>query len=312
VKGRFTDFDGEEAEILHRAGSLFEGWAAAHAGCPPPRVLRAAKAGALPEEMAEQVAAHVGSCALCSKLLADFEACETQELTPDETQQLYAQIHHAIGKEKARAESAGWSFRWRPSIALAGIVLLALLGLWRVGHFPASQKISAPPAPPNVAKTSVPEPVQTVFVLTKPQVRLTAAALVWRGSGGNQQFSKDLGAAFDSYRADDYAAAEKKFSRLAAEYPKSVEAAFYLAVCRLFLNQTSGAIAAFEKAQPLADDSFASDIAWYLSLGYHRAGESAKARLLLSRLCQGRSEYATNACAGLQELEKRPPESSSR
>ncbi len=142
---------------------------------------------------------------------------------------------------------------------------------------------------------------------------MTAAVLVWRGSGSsNEQFAKDLGAAFDSYRADDYVAAEKKFSQLSAKYPKSVEAAFYLGVCRLFLHQTRGAIEALEKAQRLADDSFASDIAWYLSLGYHRANDSAKARLLLSQLCKGQSRYATKACAGVQELEKRPSDSPPR
>lgn len=312
MKTRIKDMDANEAEFLRDAGPAFERWVAAHAECPQPDLLRAAQSGALPEEMAEPVNAHARGCAMCSRLQADFEACETPELSSLEVQKLYARIQAAAGKEKARAARAGRGFLWRPAVALAAIALFAFV-FWRAGYFTSKPAGLAGHTPAEVAVVPAPIPVTTVFVLEKPEVRVPAAALVWRGRGGSgEQFAKDLGSAFDSYRADDYAAAEKKFSRLSAQHPESVEAAFYLGVCRLFLKQTAGAVEALERAKRVADVSFSADVAWYLSLAYRQAGESAKARALLSQLCKDRSDYATRACAGVQELEKRPSDTPPR
>ena len=312
MKKRIGDLDPTEAEFLLHAGAKFERWTAAHAQCPPPDLLQAAVEGALPEEMAEPVSAHARGCATCRQLQADFESYETPERSSPEVQKLYTRIQGDAAKEKARAARAGRGFLWRPAVALAAVALFAVFVLWRTDQF-TSRPAEPAARTPEVATTSVPRPEASVFVLEKPAARVTATALVWRRSEGNQQqFLDEMRAAFDSYRADDYAAAEKKFSRLSAEHSKSVEAAFYLGVSRLFLKQPTGAIEALERADRLADDSFSADVAWYLSLAYHQAGESAKARPLLSQLCNGRSDYATRACAGVQELEKRPPDSPPR
>ena len=304
MKTRIKDLDAHEAEFLRSAGAAFERWVAAHAECPPPDLLRAAHAGALPEEMAEPLNAHAHGCAACRRLQADFESSETPELSPPEIQKLYARIQTEAGKEKARAARAGRGFLWRPAVALAAIAVFAFV-LWQAGWFTSK--------PADIAVVPAPAPVATAFVLEKPPVRVPAAALVWRGSGGSgQQFMKDLGSAFDSYRADDYIAAEKKFLLLSTRHPQSVEAAFYLGVCRLFLKQTAGAIAALESAQRLADDSFRADVEWYLGLAYQRAGESEIAGKFFSRLCDGRSNYSSRACAAVRELAQRPPGSPAR
>ncbi len=304
MKKRIKDWDANDAEFLRSAGPAFERWVAAHAECPPPDLLRAAQFGALPEEMAESVNAHARGCATCRQLQADFESYETPEISPPEMQKLYARIQAEAGKEKARAARAGWGFLWRPAVAVATIALFALV-LWRAGFFTSK--------PTEVAVVPAPNLVATVFVLEKPEVRVPVAALVWRGSGGSkQQFMKDLGSAFDSYRADDYIAAEKKFSLLSTQHPQSVEAAFYLGVCRLFLKQTNGSIEALERAQRLADDSFKADVAWYLGLAYQRAGKGEKVRKQLSPLCGSQNDYSSRACAAMRELGQLPPGSPAR
>lgn len=304
MKTRIKDLDTHEAEFLRNAGAAFERWVAAHADCPPPDLLRAAQCEALPEEMSEPVNAHVRGCAACRQLQADFESCGTPELSPPEIQKLYARIQADAGQEKARAARAGRGFLWRPAVALAAIALFAFV-LWQAGWFTSKT--------PEIAVVPAPNPVATALVLEKPPVRVPAAALVWRGSGGSgQQLMKDLGSAFDSYRADDYIAAEKKFSLLSTQHPQSVEAAFYLGVCRLFLKQTAGAIAALESAQHLADDSFRAEVEWYLGLAYQRAGESEKARNVFSRLCDSQSNYSPRACAAVRELAQRLPGSPAR
>jgi cytochrome c-type biogenesis protein CcmH/NrfG len=305
LKHRSKDLDANEAEMLRNAGPAFERWVAAHEGCPPPDLLRAERTGALPEDALAAIAAHLRDCALCQKLQADLALHEPEALSPADTDRLYARIRAEAGQEKAKAARAGWHFFFRPAVVMGALALL-MIAVW-LGMDRLATKES--PRVPPVAQTTTPtQPVTFVLPLVKPEVKFTAAALVFRGSGSGQaDFMKGIAPALDAFRADRFAEAAKLLAPLAQKYPKSVEVWYYLGVSRLFNNDAAGAEQALVAAAELQENTFADDVAWYLSVAHERAARPAAALPLLKQLCSGNGAHQSEACAGAEKLKSRAP-----
>ena len=138
--------------------------------------------------------------------------------------------------------------------------------------------------------------------LEKPDIKVSPAALAYRGPGGQNPLLADLKPAFDAFRASDYQRADGEFSALSGKYPKSIEIAFYQGVARLFGGNVDGAIASFTAAERLADASFAWDVAWYRAVAEERDGDVAAARARLSRLCGQPDARSKTACEALKQL----------
>jgi TolA-binding protein len=153
----------------------------------------------------------------------------------------------------------------------------------------------APTATPAGTPSAAAAP-SFVLALDKPDVRLTANALVRRGAGHSATFVEDVAPALNAYRAGDYQTAEREFERIAPQYPDAIEVAFYQGVTRLFLNDAAGATTALESARRLGDETFAAEIAWYLAVADERAGNLVSARAELTTLCAGSSDYRARAC----------------
>ena len=145
-------------------------------------------------------------------------------------------------------------------------------------------------------------PVAFTLPLDKPDVKLTATALVLRSDGRNASFVDQIAPAINAYRANNYAEADKQFAALESRYSKSVEIAFYRGIARLFLNDASGAVQRLQAARRLDDETFAPDIAWYLAVAHERAGQRTRARAELDTLCKGASAYASQACEAAARL----------
>jgi TolA-binding protein len=133
-------------------------------------------------------------------------------------------------------------------------------------------------------------------------VKLSVAALTWRGSQAQNPLLADLKPGLDAFRAQDYAAAVRELSPVAAKYPNAIEAHFYLGVSRLFLDDAQGALHSLTAADRLADTSFAPDVAWYLAAAHQRRGNVAEARRALTRVCAAESPRAAEACRVLETL----------
>jgi hypothetical protein len=220
-------------------------------------------------------------------------ARERHVLGPQEEDRLLERI-----QREARS-GAGW--RW--TLALAAAAVLAIGATWMFTR--GDGTTSTPPPDMATAAAPVSPPAAPVFYLAleKPTIKISPAALVYRGPGGDENpLLADLKPAFDAFRAGEYRAADEEFSKLAGKYASSVEIPFYQGVARLFLGNPQGAITSLGAAERLADGSLAFDVSWYRALAEERAGNLAGARAQLTKLCAQPDTRAPTACDALTRL----------
>ncbi|MBZ5551267.1 MAG: hypothetical protein LAO21_01005 [Acidobacteriia bacterium] len=295
-----NDLDAFEAEGIKESGDFLESLRRQRSACPPVPMLRAAHAGVLTEELQSAVTAHIGSCRLCRVLQADFSALDSTEASPQEVEQILVRVRHQAGKSDGSSFWRFNNFSWRTAFAAVALALGVVLLVW---EFKAPQQPGPVSSPVAEVKPAPPPQTPEAFRLEKPAVKMTLGALTWRSNkNGRNQFLKDISPALEAYRNNNFNASADSLQRLSAKYNKSVEVFFYLGVSRLFLAEYPAAIKALEQAARLADDSFSSDVLWYLSISCQRSGQTERARGYLQQLCGGSSGYAARACAALKEL----------
>jgi hypothetical protein len=269
---------------------------ARHHGDPPLTVLRAADADALPEPLQTDVAGELARHRWHRVLI---EGAGETGLDRADEDRLLARIH-AEAASSAPARVLRFPRAWRPVLALAAAAVLvtAVVLRMRAPELPAS--ITTTPA---ATATSTPSATPSfVLTLDKPDVKLTATALVRRSTGRDAKFVDDVAPALNAYRAGDYQAAAAAFVRVQAQYPDAVEIPFYLGVTRLFLDDPAGAVSSLEAARRVADDTFSADVSWYLAVAQERAGHRTAARTELDTLCGGQSSYSARACAAASKV----------
>lgn len=291
------DWDEDEREALDGLRDELAALRARHANDPPLELLRAARSDALPPKLQASVSQHLSESGWSRALVEGLEDAG-EPLEQAEQERLLARV-----KKEARQPSKGeTSRRWlRPAFLGAALAASVVAGLWINRPGPALP----PSAPPRATVADAAPPPAPLFQLPleKPDVKLSAAALTWRGAAGQKGLLADLEPALEAYGRSDYAAAERELSALSSRYPRSVEVLFYQGVTRLFLNDVSGAIAALTAAERVADGSFAPDVAWYRALAEQRAGNVSEARARLDSLCRGTSERASRACEAVKQLD---------
>jgi hypothetical protein len=224
-----------------------------------------------------------------------FEAGRArQALGPSDEARLLARIQReaqASGKPARTSIGSG--------VLLTAAAILLIVGTtWVLRREPSSSAVKS--SDPTVA-TATPSPV-LYLALEKPAVKISPATLAWRGPVAQNPLLADLKPAFDAFRADDYARADREFSKIAGKYPKSIEIALYQGVARLFLGNIPGAIESLTAAEPLAESGLGGDVAWYRAVADERAGNLAGARVRLSRLCGESDARAKTACDALTRL----------
>jgi hypothetical protein len=286
------DMDQEERSALDSFLAELEAAHKQHEKDPPLELLRAAKAGVLPEPLQDRVAAHLEQSEWSRTLVEGVEEIETP-LDPKIEDRILRRIRKASGAPSHQS----WRFFWLPAVTVGALAVIMFFLLRTRSVQPAPLTATARPA--ASAPISTPD---FRLVLTKPDVKLTAGALVVRSANPGSRFIEDSVPAFKAYRAGSYADAERAFTKLQVHYPNSVELQFYLGISRLLLNDPRGAIVALQSARKLSDDSFASDITWYLAIAHERVGAYTQAHAELDALCRGKSAYAAQACKTATEF----------
>jgi hypothetical protein len=274
-----TDWDDVERQVLNPLERELAELRERHRDDPPLDRLRAAEAGTLPDDILDPIAAHLESSAWSRALVEGAGSADTA-LDMAAEDRLLSRIHRDIGATSARPKHQRVWARVLVVGSIAAVLVLAVF-LWRRPG-PSARKSAAPPV--------------LALQLTKPDVRLTPAALLVRGEGGSR-FIDDIAPGLNAYRAGDYAAAARELDAIEPKYPRSIEILFYLGVSRLLLNDAGAAVPVLESARALNEPSFADDVEWYLAIAYERAGSSAQSRTLLQRLCDSRGAHAADACA---------------
>jgi hypothetical protein len=280
--------EGELAEIRSR-----------HQDDPPLAIQRAADADALPPELQARVARHLQDSAWSQALVHGLREAGTEDsLDAESEERLFERI-----TRDARASSAPAGRRWRPVMLFGGLAAAATLLIAVVVSRPQPEDAGVEP-PRTVDTAPPPAPIRIAF--DKPPVKLSPAALTWRGAASDNPFVRDLAPAFDAYRAGDYEKAGAAFDRLSARYPDAVEVRFYQGVTRMLAGDDTGAIAPLEAAARVDDVTFKDDVPWFLAVARQRAG-TPDARAGLADLCRGTGPHAAAACAAVAQLDASAP-----
>jgi len=294
-----NDWDAEEREALEDLRRDLEEIRRRHGADPPLELLRAAKAGVLPDEVQKAVEDYLDKSAWSQALVEGVESVDVT-LDADSEKRLLERIRL---EAKARPQARWtWGGSWRILVAAVGLAACVFLVL----HFPASKHVSPPPVAPVAAVPAAPTTAEFLLALEKPDVKLAPSSLTVRGEQTQSRFLEDLAPALTAYRQNDYQSAEKQLVVLRSRYPKSVEVQFYLGVSRLFLGNAAGAIEPLNAARKIASETFGPDALWYLAVAYERAGNTQAASAELAALCSGTSAFKARACDGVRVLKPVP------
>jgi hypothetical protein len=190
---------------------------------------------------------------------------------------------------------------WAPALATAAaLAIITVLWMsWRQPVAPGRQ-IAATPAPQATVARNEPPPFE--LPLQKPDVRLSVAALTFRGTPAPSSLVDDLAPALDAFRASEYARSAQALQPLEGKYPAAIEPPYYRGLSLLLMDDAAGAVAELQKAARLADDTFSADVTWYLAVAEQRAGRIADARAGLDTLCRTPNPHTSAACDGLSKL----------
>jgi hypothetical protein len=303
VKTPADGWDADERDALDAIEPLVDELQARHADDPSIDLLRAARAGVLPEDVQHRVNQQLDNS--WNRALVDGVSDDQPGLTEDDRSRLLRRIQLESARD-ARAPAGPWPqprrrlWLWQPAFAMAAAVVIVAATAWLLRGREGGPVSPGPEAQVAVNTPPAAAPV-ALLPLDPPTIKISAGALTFRGARDNQLLA-DLKPAFDAIRVDDYRAAVQEFSRLAAQYPTSVEVAYYDGVARLFLDDPNGALASLTRAEQIGDSSFAPDIAWYQAVALERAGRRDEARARLRALCDQKGPRSTEACAAEPKL----------
>jgi hypothetical protein len=332
---RDADWDKAEREALAGLEDQIESMRRRHPGNPRLDVLHAARLDVLPGEWQAEVDAHLANSSW-SRTLVDGVVADTVRVSADEDQldavteaRLLARITREAGGTPAAALRR-WPQAlplWIGAAAVATVLIVLAVRSTRVTA-PATSSVAqrertgGPEAAPglkprdrepaNAPATDKPlAQAAAPFVLPfdKPEVRLSAAALVWRGesTGAGAAYLADLKPGLDAYRASDYGRADAALAALRPRYPTVVEPPFYQGASRLLAGDAAGAIEPLTEAARVADDAFASDVTLLLAAAEQRTGRTEAARARLRRGCTPADPRTARVCASLAQFDRAVP-----
>lgn len=285
-------WDPEERDALRELEPELEALQRRHAGDPPVDLLQAGRAGVLPADLQQKAEQHLANDGWARALTDDLAGIDIV-LSKEAEDQLLGRIRKA-----GTADSRRPAWRWlvHPSFAVAALAIVAV-GIW-YGYRP--EPIQAPTSE-GITATASPEATVFALPLEKPTVKVSMAALTWRGAK-DMSLADELRPGLDAFRAGDYATADRELARAAAAFPNAVEPVYYQGVARLFLNNVNGARDSLSGAARLTDASLRADVTWYLAVAEERAGRIADARTHVTSLCDSGSDRSATACAILPRL----------
>jgi len=289
-----NDWDRDEREALDGVADQLEIIRERHRNDPALDLLRVAKADVLPEVLQERVTQHLSESAWSRAVV---EGLEQDDAALDSASQakLLGRVQREIARERRSSATRSWL---RPVLIASAVAASAAIAWLFV------RPATTPDIP--ISTQVVPQAEQAPafqLAFAKPDVRLSMAALTWRGGGSDNQLLADLKPAFDAYRQGDYAAAEPALTALAARYPNTIEILFYQGVSRLYLDDARGAVAALSAAEAVADGTFIGDVRYYRAVAEQHAGDTGEARTRLDVLCREKGPESARACMSLADLE---------
>lgn len=260
--------------------------------CPPLGLLRASREGALPSELAHDVASHIDSCDLCQILLADLEHVPQPSLTNAERDRILNKLPILVPPKTS------WSW-YAVSAAAVALVVAGIFFLRRPAQMPPFQSVAQtqPSTPSTPANQPAPSPLQIAKLA--PPLDLSPQLVLRGESSASQPTAQQFEPAFAAYTQGDYPVAEQRFRILAQQFPRSETPFLYLGVTELLENNSQAALPNLSRAESLArqnNGSQRNDAAWYHALAAV-AQRSPDAGTLVENVCFRKSSpYSQQAC----------------
>ncbi len=292
MDSRWKDLEPAEKEFVEEFRKSLGALQQRYSDCPRPDVLLAARSGVLPSQSAAVAIRHLEACPMCQSLLRALDQAPFSEPNEVEEARTRARLLESIRQDSSRSI---FRWFWRPvPIAVVAAFLAVFTALVWIPF-----RVQAP-SPPVAQQTSPAEILQ----LEKLPVRISAAALLFRGEGSTEQrqFMEDLGQALEPYRMDDFTAAAVRLKTVADRYSNAVEPRLYLGISLLFLQRSQDAATTLMEARSFAQPPLADDVAWYLSIAQERSGAREAAHATLTDLCNTPNDYQARACAALTQF----------
>jgi hypothetical protein len=297
-------WDEEERATLEMLDGDLEEVRARHQGDPPIEMLRAARADVLPDELLTSTVKSTSESEWGRALVEGLDTVD-RPLGNDDEDRLLLRIRRAIAAG-TRASSAWRWLRWATVAAVATLVIVVAVSRREV-NVPTPDVGPGLQTPPSVQ--TPPSTPRFVLPLDKPEVKLSAAVLTFRGPT-DDEFIDQLTKALDAFRADNYAEADRQLQALEKAHPV-FDVYFYQGLSRLLSDDAAAALPPLRKAASLADRVFAPDVAWYTAVAEERTGQLTAARDRLADLCRTENPHRQQACEGQTQLDSalsvRPP-----
>ena len=271
--------------------------------CPPLALLRAWRQQVLPADLANDVASHVESCALCPTLLNDLEQVVQSAITFAER----SRIRRKLPLVALPARVAGWRWYAVASAVVALVASGAMLAVRETQHPEEAAHIRPPlffaqPAQAHVsetpARTSAAPPVDgSQIAKLDPPAHLASSPTPRDGaSAAPEPTPQQLAPAFDAYVRSDYSLATERFSQLAKQFPRAGIPFLYLGVTQLLINDNARALFNLTRAEQFVSPDQKDIASWYRAIAALRTG-AANANQLLHSVCERKeSPYAQQAC----------------
>jgi hypothetical protein len=318
-----ADLDEGERDALAGLERQIETMRLRHRGDPPLEVLHAARHDVLPGEWQARVDVHLAASPW-SRALVGGVAADTARIAEDEDRldavteaRLLARITRDVRGVPSTSPRRWLHARplWIGAAAAAAILIALTLRTSRETPAPTPEVVQTDASARQAGTrldptTATPPPFALAF--DKPEVRLSAAALVWRGPSTGAPaaagtYLADLKPALDAYRASDYARANAAFATLRPRYPGAIEVLFYQGASRLLRDDPAGALEPLTEATRAADQAFAADVALLLAAAEQRTGRTEAARARLRRACTPGDARSARVCSALSQLDSAVP-----
>jgi hypothetical protein len=302
MSNRRDDWDGDEREALDGLETELAEIRGRHQDDPSLAMLRAADQDALPQDLQSRVERHLRDSAWSRALVDGLrETGADDHLDAESEDRLFERI-----AREARAETPAAPVRsWKPALIMGGLALAASVLVAVVVSRPRTPAAPEPAASPTrpmrppVIESSPQSKVEISYA--KPEVKLSAAALTWRGDASAKPFIEAVAPAFEAYRAGDYAKAVAAFDELSTMYPTSIEVLFYQGVSLMLAGNDAAAVAPLQAAARLDSSTFAEDVEWFLAVARARSGDP-DAAVTFNALCGSSGAHASEACAAAAQL----------
>jgi thioredoxin-like negative regulator of GroEL len=180
--------------------------------------------------------------------------------------------------------------------ALLVAVVLGATAVYLTGRRPpdrardASSGVVNPPDPPPVDAAAY----RAAFPLEPPERQLLIGVTDSAGTA--------MSDAMRAFRAGRYQDAASQFEQVWTDHPDRSEAALYLGIARLFMDEIPAGIEVLRHAQASPEPGVAAAAQWYALVGIARLREPASGMAEAREVCEKPGPVQARTCAALEAL----------